>query len=60
LQLKPFIASFLDHFHLQQLPVQGFAESLQHCIRPQSSVTALYGSFSAPNLPLRKLLSSEV
>ena len=22
--------------------IQGFAESLQHCIRPQSSVTSLY------------------
>ena len=27
--------------------VQGFAKSLLHCIRPQSSVTSLYGSFSA-------------
>jgi len=25
--------------------LQGFAESLQHCIRPQSSVTSLYGSY---------------
>ena len=35
--------------------VQGFAESLQHCIRPQSSVTALYGSFSALNLPYKEV-----
>ena len=51
--------------------IQGFAESLQHCIRPQlsnfliwkflSSVTSLYESVSALNLPyIRKLLSSEV
>ena len=25
--------------------VQGFAESLQQCISPQSSVTSLYGSY---------------
>jgi len=35
--------------------IQGFAESLQHCIRPQSSVTASYGSFSALNLPYKEV-----
>jgi len=35
--------------------IQGFAESLQHCIRRQSSVTALYGSFSALNLPYKEV-----
>jgi len=40
--------------------LQGFAESLQHCIRPQSSATSLYGRFGAQCLPYKKLLSSEV
>ena len=40
---------------LQTWSIQGFAESLQHCIRPQSSVTALYGSFSALNLPYKEV-----
>ena len=31
--------------------IQGFAESLQQCNRPQSSVTSLYGSFLALKLP---------
>jgi len=35
--------------------LQGFAELLQHCIRAQSSVTALYGSFSALNLPYKEV-----
>ena len=35
--------------------LQGFAESLQHCIRPQSSVTALYGSSSALKLPCKEV-----
>jgi len=49
------------HFELNALSIlnsyantiQGFAESLQHCIRPQNSVTALYGSFSALKLPYK-------
>ena len=35
--------------------VQGFAESLQHCIRPQSSVTSLYGRFRAQCLPYKEI-----
>ena len=35
--------------------LQGFSESLQHCIRPQSSVTSLYGRFSALNLPYKEV-----
>ena len=35
--------------------VQGFAESLQHCISPQSSVTSLYGSYWAPYLPYKEV-----
>ena len=38
--------------------LQGFAETLLHCIRLQSSVTFLYGCFSALNLPIRKLSSA--
>jgi len=33
--------------------VQGFSESLQQCIRPQSSVTSLYGRFRAEKLPYK-------
>ena len=32
---------------------QGFSESLQHCIRPQNSVTSLYGRFRAEKLPYK-------
>jgi len=35
--------------------LQGFAESLQHCIRPRISITALYASFSALNLPYKEV-----
>ena len=35
--------------------IQGFAESLQHCIKPQISVTSLYGSFSTLNLPYKEV-----
>ena len=35
--------------------VQGFAESLQHCIRPQSAVTSLYGRFRAQCLPYKEV-----
>jgi len=40
-----------------KVEIHGFAESLQHCIRPQSSLTALhvYGSFSALNLPYKEV-----
>jgi len=41
---------------LPTLPIQGFAESLQHCIRPQSSVTSSYGSFSALNIPYKEVI----
>jgi len=35
--------------------LQGFAESLQHCIKLQISVTSLYGSFSTLNLPYKEV-----
>ena len=35
--------------------LQGFTESLQHCIKPQISLTSLYGSFSALNLPYNEV-----
>ena len=38
-----------------EFDLQGFAESLQHCIKPQISVNALYGSFSALNLPYKEV-----
>jgi len=34
-----------DFMHVKAL--QEFSESLQHCIRPQNSVTSLYGRFRA-------------
>ena len=46
-----------EHFSLplpdSQCQVQGFSESLQHCIRPQNSVTSLYGRFRAEKLPYK-------
>jgi len=39
--------------------IQGFAESLQHCIRPQSSVTSLYEGSELSAFHIRKLLRSE-
>jgi len=39
--------------------LQGFAESLQHSIRPQSSVTSLYGGMELSKFHIRKLLRSE-
>ena len=41
------------------LVVQGFAEFLQHCIRPQNSVPYMEGS-ELRNFHIRQLLSSEV
>ena len=35
--------------------LQGFAKSLQHCIKPPISVTSLYGRFSALNLPYKEV-----
>ena len=35
--------------------VQGFAESLQHYIKTQISLTSLYGSFSTLNLPYKEV-----
>ena len=35
--------------------VQGFSESLQHCIRPQNSVTSLYGRFRDEKLPYNEV-----
>ena len=35
--------------------VQGFAESLQHSIKPQISVTYLFGSFPTLNLPYKEV-----
>jgi len=40
-------------FHAQIL--QGFAEALQHCTRPQSSVCSLYGRHWALNLPYKEV-----
>ena len=35
--------------------VQGFAEPLQHCIRPQRSVPSLYGRFRAHCFPYKEV-----
>ena len=50
-----FEVNAVSILHSYANTIQGFAESLQHCIRPQSSVTALYGSFSALKLPYKEV-----
>jgi len=47
--------TLLPHPFEAQSLIQGFADTLQHCIRQQSSVTALYGSFSALKLPYKEV-----
>ena len=37
------------------IAVLGFSESLQHCVRPQHSVTSLYGRFRAQKLPYKEV-----
>jgi len=38
---------------ISYMGVQGFARSVQHCIRPQGSVTSLYGRLGAQCLPYK-------
>jgi len=45
----------LSRFFLLGRGLHGFAESLQHYIKPQISLTSLYGSFSALNLPYNEV-----
>jgi len=56
--VQPYHVHLLDgsslHFRLDNIS-KGFAESLQHFIKPQISITSLYGSFSALNLPYKEV-----
>jgi len=48
-------ANYIEVSTTIALQIQGFAVFLQHCLRPQSSVTSLYGRFRAPYLPYKEV-----